>query len=141
MKHPIKYAFLSVTILTVLLHEVSFAQGLTLKSLQFDHQIELNKIFKPLKHKNPLPEKASQQIQEIEQPDVELVGTVIIGRQKLVWLKVADQIHQLKQGQTIPGIEAQISQIQPESVLITRFKNCTDPDQCRFIINIRELLF
>ncbi len=112
-----------------------------LKSIMLNDSIDLTKIFSQPR----LDKSQFKQIKpSIESPDLirlELVGTLVMGEQSSAWVKVGQQVYQLRQGQTIPGSKIRITQIRPESVVINTSKTCNSSVQCHSTINIRDTLF
>ena len=145
-----KYLALYTLILSLILSliETGYTQNAVfennnekIKSLHFKHQIDLTRIFKQAKvDKMPIPTKIEQSA-TIVKANLELIGTLIFGSQKQAWIKVDNQIYQLQMGQTIPGIQAQVSQIKPDSVVVSTSKKCVNSDLCNLTISIRESLF
>ena len=112
-----------------------------LKSLKINQQINLNRIFKSTEKS---VERKASIVSTSEQPvSVQLVGTIILGKKKVAWLKVENQVYQLESGQSIPGMKRQISQINPESVVLIYPAPCKTVESCDspLTLTIRDALF
>ena len=114
-----------------------------LRSLKINHHIDLSHIFKPFNKRVKKKQKVDVDNLSKLPIAVQLVGTVILGEKKTAWLKVENQVYQLKSGQLIPGTSKQISQINPESVVLIHPQSCGLVDSCDSsqTLTIRDVLF
>ena len=81
---------------------------------QLEHVLETSRV--PDNHREP----------------IQLVGTLIMGSEKRVWIKVASNpAYELIQGESIPGSSMRIGRINPDSVEIINTGHCVTDSSCR----------
>jgi len=124
-------------------NDIIEAKMVELISLELNYEIDLRQIF--MSHNRPakqLPPTENSKTSP-KSHSLELVGTLILDKTKIAWLKVDGQLFQLKSGQIIPGLPAKISKINPESVVLDDHQSCQTKNTCDFSITLmlREALF
>ena len=95
-------------------------------------EFQFDNLFRENDQQQMSDQKKSNKHNQSTDAPMQLVGTVIMGENKIAWIKInKHQIYVLKKGQHVPGSELRINRIETDSVELVNLYKCHKNSTCK----------